>query len=58
LHIERRWFLKGWNMVSYFEIENLFNTPNIWDYQYNNDGTKTMIYQFGRMIVSGMVIEF
>ena len=58
LHLEQRWFLGSWSIGSYFEIENLFNTPNIWDYQYNGDGTKETIYQFGRMIIGGMLIEF
>ena len=54
----RRWFMKGCNIVSYWEVENIFNHRNIWDYQYKKDGTKEKIYQFGRMVVGGVVLEF
>ncbi|OYD15773.1 hypothetical protein CH333_05045 [candidate division WOR-3 bacterium JGI_Cruoil_03_44_89] len=58
LHLEQRWFLGSLSLGSYFEIENLFNIPNIWNYQYNDDGTKDTIYQYGRMIIGGFIIEF
>jgi len=58
LMLERRWFFGKWTLLSYFEIENLFDTPNVWDYQYANTGEKKTIYQYGRMIVGGVVVEF
>ncbi|MCK4358665.1 MAG: TonB-dependent receptor [Candidatus Cloacimonetes bacterium] len=58
LHIHHRWFFDKLNIVSYLEIDNLFNTKNIWDYAYREDGTKEKVYQWGRMIVGGVMIEF
>ena len=56
--IVRRWFAKGWSIVSYWEVDNILNRKNIWDYQYRKDGTRKEIYQFGRMVVGGMALEF
>lgn len=58
LHIHHRWFFDRLNIVSYLEIENIFNTKNIWDYSYREDGSREKIYQYGRMIVGGVMIEF
>ncbi|MCK4339371.1 MAG: TonB-dependent receptor [Candidatus Cloacimonetes bacterium] len=58
LHIHHRKFFDRINIVSYLEIDNLFNTKNIWDYTYREDGTKEKIYQWGRMIVVGVMVEF
>jgi len=56
--IVRRWFAKGWSIVSYWEVDNILNRKNIWDYQYRKDGTRKEIYQFGRMVVGGVALEF
>ncbi len=58
LHLQQRWFFNKFSLLVYWEITNLFNTPNVWDYQYNSDGTKTTIYQRARMIIGGIVVEF
>lgn len=58
LHIKRRWFFGKWSLMSYLEVENLFNTPNIWDYQYLDTGEIETVYQYGRMIIGGVVVEF
>ncbi len=56
--ILRRWFEKRVNITTYFEIENLLNTKNVWDYNYLDNGEKETVYQMGRMIVGGFLIEF
>ena len=53
----RRFFGKI-NLVTYLNIENLFNHPNIWDYSYKDNGDIETVYQVARMIVSGVAIEF
>ena len=58
LHIQHRWFESTVNIISYLEVDNLFGTKNIWDYDYLDDGSKEKIYQWGRMIVGGVMIEF
>lgn len=58
IHVQQRWFLGKLSLLTYLNIENLFNAPNIWDYQYTDDGEKHTIYQYGRMVVGGLVLEF
>jgi hypothetical protein len=57
-HIQRRWFFGRVNLLTYFEVENVLNTKNLWGYNYNENGSVTNIYQFGRMIIGGVVVEF
>jgi len=49
---------KKFNLVSYFDLQNVFNRENIWDLQYNADGTTSDIYQYQVMPVGGFTIEF
>ena len=56
--ILRRWFENRFNITTYLEVENLFNTKNIWNYNYLDNGDKETVYQMGRMIVGGFLIEF
>lgn len=58
LHVQHRWYEKKVNIISYLEIDNIVNTKNIWDYNYLDDGSKETFYQWGRMIVGGVVVEF
>lgn len=56
--LDRRFFFGSWNMVVYFDMMNIYNRHNIWEYQYNDDGTKERVLQFEVFPVGGMVIEF
>ncbi|HGY56027.1 MAG TPA: TonB-dependent receptor [Caldithrix abyssi] len=59
VRLDRRFFFDSWNLVNYFDISNIFNHKNIWEYQYNNeDGTKEAVLQFQPMFVGGIIIEF
>lgn len=49
---------KKFNLVSYFDLQNVFNRDNIWDKQWNADGTVENIYQFKVFPVGGFTIEF
>lgn len=49
---------KKFNLVSYFDLQNVFNRDNIWDTQWNADGTVENIYQFKVFPVGGFTIEF
>ena len=57
-HVERRWYYGSWSLLTYFDVNNLFNRKNILEYRYYEDGTTEEVYQFGRMIVGGAVVEF
>lgn len=58
LHINHCWFESNYNIISYLEFDNIFNHKNIWDYNYLEDGTTEKTYQWGRMIVGGVMVEF
>ncbi len=49
---------KNINIISYFDIQNMFNRENIWDRQYNADGTVSDILQFEVFPVGGFTLEF
>jgi len=49
---------KNWNMVVFLDMYNLLNRPNIWEYQYNDDGAIEDILQFEIFPVGGVSIEF
>jgi len=49
---------RHFNLVSYFDMQNVFNRDNIWDIQNNADGTQSNIYQYKVMPVGGFTLEF
>jgi len=58
LRIDRRYYFRNWNIVTYFDMMNVFNRDNIWAYDYDDDGTKEIIKQWKVMPVGGIVLEF
>ena len=58
LRIDRRFFYKNWNIVTYFDMINVFNRDNLWDYSYDEDGTIKKILQYKVLPVGGITIEF
>ncbi len=56
--LDRRFFFGKTNMVMYFDMMNVYNRHNLWEYQYNDDGTREEIYQYQVMPVMGVVLEF
>lgn len=54
----RRYIFRKVNLVTYFDIMNVFNRDNIWDFAYNEDGTKGTVWQYKTMPVGGFTIEF
>jgi len=56
--LDKRFFFDSWNFVLYFDVSNLYNQHNIWEYQYNDDGSKEKILQYETMPVGGFIIEF
>jgi hypothetical protein len=56
--LDRRFFFETWNMVIYFDIMNILGRDNIWEYQYNENGTAEKILQFEVFPVGGVSIEF
>jgi len=58
LRLDRRFFFDSWNMVVFFDVMNIYGRDNIWEYQYNSDGTTEKVLQFQVFPVGGVAIEF
>jgi hypothetical protein len=58
IRIDRRFIFNNWNLVVFFDIMNIYNRDNIWDYQYNDDGSREDILQFQTFPVGGVSLEF
>ncbi len=57
--IAQRHIFKGWSIVTYFNIQNVYNRKNILEYSWNDDFTeREELYQFLFMPVGGVTIEF
>ena len=58
LRLDRRFMFGGWNMVTYFDLQNVYNRDNIWGYQYKENGEVENVLQFKVFPIGGLVIEF
>jgi outer membrane cobalamin receptor len=56
--LDRRFIFDSWNMVVYFDMMNVYNRHNVWQYQYNEDGTTENVLQFEVLPVGGVSLEF
>jgi hypothetical protein len=53
-----RFYMQNWNINVYIALMNLFNTKNVFYYEYRSDGTRETVYQFTFFPVGGIEIEF
>ncbi len=58
LRLDRRFMFGGWNMVTYFDLQNVYNRDNIWGYQYKENGKTEKVLQFTVFPIGGLAIEF
>ena len=58
LRLDRRFMFNNWNIVTYFDIMNVFGRDNLWGYSYNSDGTIEEILQWKVFPVGGFTVEF
>jgi hypothetical protein len=50
---------KTWNLVGYFEVENVYARKNVWGYQWDREqGELDTVYQFAFFPVGGFAVEF
>ncbi|MBN1995911.1 TonB-dependent receptor [candidate division KSB1 bacterium] len=56
--LDRRFMFNGWNLVTFFDIMNIYGRDNIWGYSYNDDGTYDTVYQYSLFPVGGVTVEF
>jgi outer membrane receptor protein involved in Fe transport len=58
LRLDRRFVFHGRNMVTYFDLQNVYNRDNIWGYQYGEHGDRDDVLQFKVFPIGGLAIEF
>lgn len=56
--IDRRFIFDTWNLVIFFDIVNIYNRDNVWDYNYNDNGTRERVLQYQTLPVGGVSVEF
>lgn len=56
--IDRRFIFDTWNLVVFFDVVNIYNRENIWNYNYNDDGTRERVLQYTTLPVGGVSVEF
>jgi len=58
LRIDRRFFFRNWSLAVYFDIMNVYQRENIWDYSRDEYGKVKNIYQFSTMPIGGFSVDF
>lgn len=59
LRVDKKWNFKGLSIVSYFELQNVFNKENVYQYFWNEyKNTEGTIYQWKFLPVGGFSIQF
>ncbi|PJA51594.1 MAG: hypothetical protein CO167_13180, partial [Candidatus Marinimicrobia bacterium CG_4_9_14_3_um_filter_48_9] len=54
----QRFYFERMNMVVFWDIMNLTNRDNPWEYIYKSDGSKEMSWQYKTFPVGGVMLEF
>ena len=54
----QRFYFQRLNLVTFWDIMNVFNRDNPWDYTYKEDGTREMALQYKTMPIGGITLEF
>lgn len=59
LRIERRYAFGVFQVIYYFDLQNLYNRKNIWVYLYSDKNhTETPVYQFSFFPAGGVILGF
>ncbi len=56
--LRQRFYFDRINLVAFWDIMNVFNRDNPWDYVYKDDGHKILALQYKTFPVGGVVLEF
>ena len=54
----RRFNFNKINIITFLDIQNVFNRDNDWEYVYLPNGSKEMSYQYKQLPIGGITIEF
>ena len=58
LMLQKRYYFKKVNMVTFWDFINILDKNNPWEYMYLDDGRRKMAWQFRTMPIGGIIIEF
>lgn len=58
LRLDRRFLFNSWTLVVFFDLVNIYDQDNIWNYQYNDDGSVSTVNQYKTLPVGGVTLEF
>jgi len=59
LRFDRRFHFESWNLVTYFDMQNVYNRRNIWYYLWDRDNKEEdEVYQWGLLPIGGFSVEF
>jgi hypothetical protein len=59
IRVDKKWNFKKLSIVTYFELENIFNTSNVYQYFWNEyKNEQSTIYQWAFLPVGGFSIQF
>ena len=58
LMLQQRFHYEKVNLVVFWDIMNILNRKNPYEYVYLDDGTKIMGWQYKTFPVGGMILEF
>jgi len=58
LMLQQRFHFEKVNLVAFWDIINILNRKNPYEYVYLDDGTKIMGWQYTTMPIGGMILEF
>jgi hypothetical protein len=59
IRVDKKWNYRKWSIVAYVELQNVFNTTNVYQYfwnEYRNE--KGTIYQWAFLPVGGFSVQF
>ena len=56
--ILRRFNFNKINIITFLDLQNVFNRSNEWEYMYLPDGSKEMAFQYKQLPIGGITIEF
>ena len=56
--ILRRFNFNKINIITFIDLQNIFNRSNEWEKMYLEDGTTEMAHQYKRLTIGGIIIEF
>ncbi len=59
VRVDKKWNFRNWTIVSYIELQNVFNTTNVYQYFWNEyKNEQGTIYQWAFLPVGGFSIQF